>query len=122
MTDFNETNVTFGDPSRVDSRITDAVTQANVKVLADAPAMAMGTMYQSLANATGIAFSNAVSTQQRQDTAASAATTQGVTQLFLVDTIGEALAGAKLTESDEGEYMSSLLAVIRAFASQGTSG
>ena len=108
--------LTIGDPTRVDPRITDAVTAANVKVLADAPAMAMGTMYQSLASSTGLAFGNAVSTQHRQDMAAQAATTQGVTQMYLVDTLGEALAGAKLTESDQGEFMSSLLAVIKAFA------
>ena len=36
-------------PTAVNSQITDAVTQANVKVLADAPAMAMGAIYQSLA-------------------------------------------------------------------------
>ena len=34
----------------VNAQITDAVTQTNVKVIGDAPAMAMGTIYQSLAH------------------------------------------------------------------------
>ena len=36
-------------PTSVNSQITDAVAQANVKVLADAPAMAMGSLYQTVA-------------------------------------------------------------------------
>jgi hypothetical protein len=44
-------------PTPVNGQITDAVTQANVKVLGDAPAMAMGAIYQSLAHSTGILFS-----------------------------------------------------------------
>ena len=36
-------------PTPVNGQITDAVTQSNVKVVAEAPAMAMGAIYQSLA-------------------------------------------------------------------------
>ena len=46
-------------PTSVNSQITDAVTQANVKVLADAPAMALGSLYQSMAQASGLAAQNA---------------------------------------------------------------
>ena len=45
-------------PTSVNNQITDAVTQANVKVLGDAPAIAMGNLYQAtaqaLASATGV--------------------------------------------------------------------
>jgi len=34
----------------VNSQITDAVTQTNVKVVAEAPAMAMGSIYQTMAH------------------------------------------------------------------------
>src|SRR4051812_27996036 len=51
----------------VNPQVTDAVTQANVKVLADGPAVAMGTIYQSLAQATGLMFQNAVTTQNSQN-------------------------------------------------------
>jgi hypothetical protein len=43
-------------PTPVNGQITDAVTQANVKVLGDGPAMAMGAIYQSLAHSTGILY------------------------------------------------------------------
>ena len=55
-------------PTTVNDQITDAVTQANVKVLAEAPAMAMGSMFQTMAHSTGILFQNAVSAQQQQNT------------------------------------------------------
>ena len=46
-------------PTPVNGHITDSVTQANVKVVADAPAMVMGAIYQSLAHSTGILYENA---------------------------------------------------------------
>lgn len=48
----------------VNPQITDAITQTNVKVLAEAPAQAMGTFYQIMASANGLAAQNAVSNQQ----------------------------------------------------------
>ncbi len=86
-------------PWGVSSQITDAVTQANVKVLADGPAMAMGTIYQSLAQATGLMFQNAVTTQNSQNILQQAATTQGVIQLYSVDTLSDADAATGLSES-----------------------
>jgi len=70
----------------VNEQITDAVTQTNVKVVAESPAMAMSTIYQSMAQATAILFQNAVSAQQQQNTLAQAATNQGVMQIYSVDT------------------------------------
>lgn len=48
----------------VNSQITDAVTQTNVKVLGEAPAQAMATLYQVASQAAGIAIANANSNQQ----------------------------------------------------------
>jgi len=48
----------------VNGKITDAVSQTAVGVLAEAPAVAIGALYQSLANANGLALSNSVSNQQ----------------------------------------------------------
>ncbi|MCR3859464.1 RebB family R body protein, partial [Pseudomonas aeruginosa] len=48
-------------PTAVNDQITDAVTQSNVKVVGEAPAMALGTIYQTMAHSTGILFENAVS-------------------------------------------------------------
>jgi Killing trait len=50
-------------PTSVNDQVTDAVTQSNVKVLAEGPAMAMGALYQSLAHATGILYENSTSNQ-----------------------------------------------------------
>lgn len=47
----------------VNSQVTDAVTQTNVKVIGESPAMSMGTVYQSAAHSTGIGFYNAVQAQ-----------------------------------------------------------
>lgn len=79
-------------------QITDAVTQANVKVIAEAPAMAMGTIYQSLAHSTGMMFQNSVNTQQQQNMLQQAATTQGVIQMYSVDTLADAAAASSLIE------------------------
>ena len=59
-------SVSMAIPTAVNDQITDAVTQANVKVLAESPAMAMGAIYQTMAHSTGILFENAVSAQQQQ--------------------------------------------------------
>lgn len=69
-------------PTAVNSQITDAVTQANVKVLADAPAMAMGSIYQTLAHALGIAMENATANQQSANQVAQAVVTRCVESLL----------------------------------------
>ena len=47
-------------PTAVNDQITDAVTQSNVKVLGDAPAQAMSSLYQATAQAMANAAQNAV--------------------------------------------------------------
>ncbi|WP_299921105.1 RebB family R body protein [uncultured Pelagimonas sp.] len=72
----------MAEPTAVNSQITDAVTQANVKVLGEAPAMAMGTLFQTMAHSTGLLFENAVSASQQLNITAQAATTMGVSLLY----------------------------------------
>jgi hypothetical protein len=72
--------------------ITDAVTQSNVKVVGEAPAMALGNVYQSAAHSTGIMFENAVNAQSQQNILAQTATTQGVIQIYSFDTIADAIS------------------------------
>jgi len=69
-------------PTAVNSQITDAVTQANVKVLADAPAMAMGSIYQTLAHSLGIAMENAAANQQSTNQLAQAVITRCIESLL----------------------------------------
>jgi hypothetical protein len=97
--------------------ITDSVTQANVKVLGDAPAMAMGAIYQSLSHSTGILFENAVGSQQQLGIAAQAATNQGVIQIYSVDTMSGAVATSKIAQSDVPDTMLALLSALRASTS-----
>ncbi|MCC7249099.1 MAG: RebB family R body protein [Lysobacter sp.] len=84
----------------VNPMITDAVTQTNVKVLGEAPAVSMSSIDQSIAQATGILFQNAVSAQQQQNIAALAATNQGIIQIYSVDTMAAAGATANLDIPD----------------------
>ena len=83
-------------PTAVNSQITDAVTQANVKVLGDAPAMAMGNLYQATAQALGNSAHNATSSQQQTMVTAEAATTMGVATLYSIDTASAAKATAAI--------------------------
>lgn len=69
-------------PTSVNNQITDAVTQSNVTVLGEAPAMALGSLYQTMAHSLGLMFENAVNAQQQQNILAQAATTQGVMQIY----------------------------------------
>jgi len=101
-------------PTPVNGQITDSVTQANVKVVADAPAMAMGAIYQSLAHSTGILYENAASAQQQLAIAAQAATNQGVIQIYSVDTMAGAVAAAKLAQSDVPDSILTLLSTLKA--------
>ncbi|WP_085712648.1 MULTISPECIES: RebB family R body protein [unclassified Pseudomonas] len=99
----------------VNDQITDAVTQTSVKVVAEAPAMAMGSIYQSMAHSTGILFENAVSAQQQQNTLAQAATNQGVMQIYSVDTTAGAAATEKLGQAGVADNLTSLLTVLKSF-------
>ncbi|HTQ13428.1 MAG TPA: RebB family R body protein [Rhizomicrobium sp.] len=100
-------------PTPLNGQITDAVTQTNVKVVAEAPAMAMGAIYQSLAHSTGILFENATSSQQQLAIAAQASTNQGVIQIYSVDTMAGAVATSKISQSDVPNNMLALLAALR---------
>ncbi|AQQ00791.1 glycerol-3-phosphate dehydrogenase [Pseudoalteromonas aliena] len=73
-------------PTSVNNQITDAVTQANVKVLGDAPAMSMGNLFQATSQALANAAHNATTAQQQMAITAQAATTMGVTTLYSIDT------------------------------------
>jgi hypothetical protein len=73
-------------PTAVNDQITDSVTQANTKVLADAPAIAMGNLYQATAQALANAAHNATNAQQQSYVTAQSATTMGVATLYALDT------------------------------------
>lgn len=63
-------------PTAVNDQITDSVTQSNVKVVGEAPAIALGSLYQSLAHAAGIAAENLVTQQQNANSLSLAVVTR----------------------------------------------
>lgn len=69
----------------VNPQITDAVTQANVEVLGDAPALSEGNLFQATSQALGNAAHNATAAQQQTAVTAQAATTMGVPSLSAED-------------------------------------
>jgi len=83
-------------PTAVNNQITDSVTQANVQVLGDAPAIAMGNLFQATAQALANAAHNATTAQQQANIAAQAATTMGVATLYAIDTASTGKATAAI--------------------------
>ena len=83
-------------PTAVNSQVTDAVSQTNTKVLGDAPAMAMGNLYQATAQALSNAAHNATTGQQQATMTAQAVMTTGVTTLYSIDTASAGEATAKV--------------------------
>ena len=69
-------------PTTVNSQVTDAITTTNVKVLGEAPAMAMGSLYQTIGNSVAMAAANAVYAQQQANVTYQAASTVGVSKLI----------------------------------------
>lgn len=101
---------------QVNSQITDAVTQANTRLKDNAEYIALQGLYQATAQVLGNAAFNAMDTQQQSDVLAQAATTQGVMELYSIDTAmqgttrdGDGLASA----SPAAAIMSSLDALTR---------
>lgn len=105
-------------PTPVNSQITDAVTQCNVKVLAEGPAIAMGSLFQTMSHSTGILYENAVSAAQQQNTLGQAASNQGVMQIYSLDTTATAAASEKVAQGGTADNLTSLLSVISAFNQQ----
>ncbi|EWY38408.1 RebB like protein [Skermanella stibiiresistens SB22] len=89
----------MADPTLVNGQITDSVTQANVKVLGDAPAQALGTLYQVMAQSMGLSMQNAVANQQNMSTIDTAVTTQGVNLIYTMDVAADAVGTSEIFNS-----------------------
>ncbi len=83
-------------PTEVNNQITDSITESNTKVLGDAPAVALGNLYQATAQALSNAAHNATNAQQQSYVTAQAATTMGVATLYSIDTAAAAVATRNL--------------------------
>jgi hypothetical protein len=100
----------------VNAQITDAVTQSNVGVLADSPAVAMANAYQVFAQVVGASMQNAISNQQGVNTVDLAVTTQGTNVLYAMATSADAKATSEILGGNPvAEALTSLQAAARAF-------
>jgi len=83
-------------PTLVNGQITDAITQANVKVLGDAPALALGNLYVATGQALSNAAHNATTGQQQANVTLQAANTSGVSTLLSLDTASTGESTARI--------------------------
>ena len=83
-------------PTAVNDQITDSVSQANLKVLGDAPAVALGNLFVATSQALANAAHNATSAQQQNGVTMQAATTQGISTLYSLDTASTGVATAQV--------------------------
>ena len=70
------------DQTSVNAQITDAVTQTNVKVVAEAPAQSMAMVYQTMAHSISLAMENAMQAQGGLQQIGNAVTSSGVRMIF----------------------------------------
>jgi hypothetical protein len=68
----------------VNSQITDAITQTNVKVLGEAPAQAMALVYQTMAHSISLAMQNAMQAQGGLQQISNAVTSSAVKMILEV--------------------------------------
>ena len=72
----------MADSTAVNAQITDAVTQANVKVLGEAPAQSMALVYQTMAHSISLAMENAQQAQGGLQQIGNAVTSSAVTMIL----------------------------------------
>jgi hypothetical protein len=89
----------MAEPTPPNGEVTDSISQVNVKVLGDAPAIAMGNLFQATAQALALAAHNATNSQQQAWITMQAATTQGVATLYAIDTASIGLAAKKILDT-----------------------
>jgi hypothetical protein len=100
----------MADVTAVNGQITDTVSQTNLVVLGESPAMALGSLFQVSAQAFSLMMQNAAAAQQQLNITAQAVTTQGVALLYSTG----AASSAKLAQSDAPDNLLSLLTALRA--------
>ncbi len=69
---------------QVNAQITDAVTQTNVKVVAEAPAQAIAALYQVASHSIGLSLQNAVQSQQALSQISTAVVSKAATMIMSI--------------------------------------
>ncbi|TDF41465.1 glycerol-3-phosphate dehydrogenase [Alteromonadaceae bacterium M269] len=83
-------------PTSVNSQVTDSVSQVNTTVLGDSPAVSLGNLMVATSQALSNAAHNATSGQQQTGITAQAATVQGISTLYAIDTASTGVATSKI--------------------------
>lgn len=109
-------------PTPVNSQITDAVTQSGVNVIADAPTMAIGNLYQMVSNSLGLSVQNAVMAQQQSNIVHQASTTQGVNLVYALDTAAVANSTETVSRADIPSDMLNVLGVVKGLSKKQPTG
>ena len=68
----------------VNAQITDAITQANSMVLAQAPAQALASLYQVASHSAGLSMQNAVFNQQSMNQVSNAIVSKAVAMILAI--------------------------------------
>lgn len=98
----------------VNAQITDSVTQANVKTLGDSPALSLSNLYQMVSQSLGLAAQNSVTAQQQANIIHQAATTQGVSLLYCVDTAATGVATQQIDQANLPSSLANILGTVKA--------
>jgi len=101
-------------PQLVNGAITDAVTQANVKVLGDSPAQSLSNLYQTVSQSLSLSVQNSVTMQQQSNIVHQATTTVGVNLLYTVGTAATSQATTETLESDTSDNLVNILGTVLA--------
>lgn len=102
----------------VSPAVTDAVTQANVKVLAESPAMSLSNLYQTISQSLSLSAQNSVTAQQQSNIVHQTTTTQGVSLLYSIDTATTASATGKALRADTPDVLANILSVVQALKNE----
>ena len=103
----------------VSTQITDAVTQANVKVLGDSPALSLSNLYQTISQSLSLSAQNAVMSQQQSNIIHQATTTQGVSNIYSVNNATLAATTSDIMQSDDAESLANMQAIVQALKNAG---
>jgi hypothetical protein len=104
----------------VNPQITDAVTQANVKVLAESPALSLSNLYQTISQSLSLSAQNAVTSQQQTNIVHQATTTQGVSLLYAVDTATVGSTTSDILQANTPNILANITGVVEALGKLGS--
>ncbi|WP_169569638.1 RebB family R body protein [Sneathiella limimaris] len=97
----------------VNSQITDAIGQTNLQVVGEAPAEAVGMLYQQMAHSIGLALQNVISQQQHSYSIHNAITLAASRQLIATDPVAAAKASqALINDSGVAENLAAIQDVV----------